>query len=58
MRNFTNGSDHRKAGRRRPTVNITPLERAGRVVVGAATAAAGVLLLLSAASMLAVVLEL
>ncbi len=58
MSNADTGSDHRRAGLRRPTVNITPLERAGRVAVGAAATVAGILLLVSAASVLAVVLEL
>ena len=40
------------------TVNITPTERVGRVVIGAAAAIVGVVLLLSAGSVLAVVLEL
>ena len=39
------------------SVNITPQERAGRVVLGAAGAVAGIILLLSAGSLLAVVLE-
>lgn len=38
-------------------VNITPGERAGRILVGAAAAVAGVVLLASAGSVLAVVLE-
>ncbi len=57
MNNVTIGSGRRPGRRHRPTVNITPLERAGRVVIGAVAAAAGVLLLLSAASVVAVVLE-
>lgn len=40
-----------------PSVNITPLERAGRVAIGAAAVIAGMLLLLSAGSALVVVLE-
>ncbi len=44
--------------RRRWNVNITPAERGGRIVLGAAAAVAGVLLLTSASSLLAVVLEL
>lgn len=43
---------------RRLSVNITPVERAGRVVLGAVAAVAGALLLVSAGSGLAVVLEL
>jgi hypothetical protein len=41
---------------RRPEINITPLERGGRVVLGGAAAKAGGLLLASASSALAVVL--
>ena len=41
----------------RPSVNITPVERAGRIVVGAAAAIVGVVLLLTAGSVLAVALE-
>ncbi len=45
--------------RRRPlTVNITPAERAGRVLIGGAAVVAAVVLLTSAGSILAVVLEL
>ncbi|TFV66518.1 UNVERIFIED_ORG: DUF2892 domain-containing protein [Bacillus sp. AZ43] len=39
------------------TVNITPPERLGRIVLGGAAAAVGVGLLLSAASLLAVIFE-
>jgi Protein of unknown function (DUF2892) len=42
---------------RRPTINITPIERLGRVLLGAFAAIAGVVLLTSAGSVLAVVLE-
>jgi hypothetical protein len=41
---------------RRPTINITPSERAGRIVLGGAAAIAGVFLLTSATGALAVVL--
>ena len=41
---------------RRPIVNITPPERAGRVLVGATGTVAGLLLLASAASAVVVVL--
>ena len=41
----------------RPTINITPAERLGRVVLGAAAAVVGVLLLASAGGAGAVVLE-
>ena len=39
-------------------INITPAERAGRVILGVAAVAAGVVLIISAGSALAVVLEL
>lgn len=42
---------------RKPEVNITPIERIGRVAVGIAAAVAGVLLLVGAGSTLAIVLE-
>lgn len=42
---------------RRPTVNITPLERWGRVVVGTAGVVAGALLLTAAGNALVIVLE-
>lgn len=42
---------------RRPTINITPIERAGRVLLGAFAAIAGAFLLASAGSVLAVILE-
>ena len=53
----TTGSERGRRGLHRPTVNITPLERAGRVAVGTVAVVAGALLLTSAASVLAVVLE-
>jgi hypothetical protein len=43
--------------RRRLQVNITPAERAGRIVVGVAAVIAGAALLASAGSAIAVVLE-
>jgi DUF2892 family protein len=45
--------------RRQPrfSVNITPVERGGRIVIGLAAVIAGVVLLISAGSVLAVVLE-
>jgi hypothetical protein len=46
------------SGRRRWSVNITPLERAGRIALGAAAVIFGVVLLTSAGSVIAVVLEL
>jgi hypothetical protein len=42
---------------RRPSINITPVERGGRVVLGALAAIAGALLLTSAESVVAVILE-
>lgn len=42
---------------RRPNVNITPVERIGRVVIGVAAITAGAALLTSAGAVLAVVLE-
>ena len=45
------------APRRRLSVNITPFERAGRILLGGAAAIFGVVLLTSAGSVLAVVLE-
>jgi len=45
------------SARRRLTVNITPAERAGRILIGAAAAITAVVLLASAGSILAVVLE-
>ena len=41
---------------RGPEINITPLERGGRIVLGAAAAITGVLMLTSASGALAVVL--
>ena len=45
------------SGKRRLTVNITPVERGGRIAIGLAAVIAGVILLVSAASALSVVLE-
>lgn len=42
---------------RRPTVNITPRERAGRIVLGAVGIVGGVILLGSAAAALALALD-
>ena len=42
---------------RRLETNITPIERVGRIVIGAAAAVAGLALLTSAGGALAVVLE-
>ena len=44
--------------RSRFSVNITPAERAGRILLGGAAAVAGVILLASAGSVVAVILEL
>jgi Protein of unknown function (DUF2892) len=41
---------------KRPEINITPSERAGRIALGGAAAVAGLVLLLSASGVLAVVL--
>ena len=40
-----------------PAVNITPIERAGRIILGLLCMVAGVLLLTGAASLVAIVLE-
>ena len=42
---------------RRPTINITPLERLGRVAVGSAGTVAGLLLLASATGTTVIVLQ-
>lgn len=42
---------------RRPTINITPAERVGRVLVGLAGVVAGLILLIPAGGAVAVVLE-
>ena len=42
---------------KRPEINITPIERAGRIAVGAAAASLGLVLLVSAGSALAITLE-
>ena len=42
---------------RRPSVNISPVERAGRILMGTGAVVAGALLLAAAGSVLAVVLE-
>lgn len=52
------GRPHAKGGRRAwRTVNITPVERLGRIAVGLAAVAAGIVLLAGAGSALAVALE-
>ncbi len=45
------------SGRRRLAVNITPVERGGRIAIGLAAVIVAVVLLVSAGSALAVVLE-
>ncbi len=50
------GSGHRS--QRRLPVNITPLERGGRIAIGLAAIVVGAVLLISAGSAVAVVLEL
>ena len=50
------GLVHSKA-LRRPTINVTPIERAGRILLGAAAAVVGILLLADAGGAVAVVLE-
>ena len=42
---------------RRPQINITPLERAGRILIGGGAAVVGVALLASAGGALAIILE-
>lgn len=42
---------------KRPRINITPTERVGRIVIGAAAAMAGLVLLASTGGTLAVALE-
>ena len=42
----------------RPSVNITPVERGGRIAIGLAAMIAGLVLIASAGSALAVILEL
>lgn len=50
--------DRRRASRwHRLSINITPAERIGRIAMGAAGVVVGVILLASAASALAVILE-
>ncbi len=57
MTTNTTRSDH-ASGKRRPNINITPVERAGRILMGTAAVIAAVVLLASAGSAVAVVLEL
>jgi hypothetical protein len=44
--------------RRRLSINITPIERVGRIVIGLAAILAGIVLLTSASSTIAAILEL
>ena len=54
---FANDATGAGSRRRRLAVNITPIERGGRIVLGLATVIVAVVLLVSAGSALAVVLE-
>ena len=58
MTKNSTGFDYVNGPRRSRDVNITPVERAGRIFMGAAAAIAAVILLTSAGSAVAVVLEL
>ena len=58
MTNNSTKFDLVNEARRSLDVNITPVERAGRVVMGAAAAIAAIILLTSAGSAVAVVLAL
>ncbi len=52
------GGDVRRTNRRhRPSINITPVERIGRIVVGSAAVVVGVVLLTSAIAAVAIILE-
>ncbi len=51
-------ADHGRHRRRRLSVNITPVERGGRIAIGLAAMIAGLVLVVSAGSALAAVLEL
>jgi hypothetical protein len=54
-----NGTVHQKEGKstmKRPSVNITAVERVGRIVIGGAAAVAGVVLLVPASGVVAIVL--
>ena len=57
MTTNTTRSDN-ASGERRPNINITSVERAGRILMGTAAVIAAVVLLTSAGSAVAVVLEL
>lgn len=53
-----NDDDVRRTNRRhRPSINITPVERISRIVVGSAAVVVGVILLTSAITAAAIVLE-
>ena len=58
MTNYTHPIPSMPTRRRRYSVNITPTERAGRVILGTVAAIAGVVLLTAASGVVAVVLEL
>lgn len=57
MHSTVEGTHEPVKATRRLSVNITPVERIGRVVIGAAAFVAAVVLLVGAGSALAVVLE-
>ncbi|MHB8378589.1 MAG: YgaP family membrane protein [Acidimicrobiales bacterium] len=51
------GQDLRPTHLHRPSVNITPVERTGRIAIGVATIVIGAILLTSATSGVAIILE-
>lgn len=55
--NVVAASTHGRRMLRRPAINITPVERVGRVLIGTAAVLAGAGLLVSAASVPAMVVE-
>ncbi len=57
VRPLTGEVTSRDSWPRRPSVNISPAERAGRIVLGVVAVITGSVLLVSAATVLAVVLE-
>lgn len=57
MTTNTTRSDH-ASGKRWPNINITPVERAGRILIGTAAVIVAVVLLTGAGPAVAVVLEL
>ncbi len=54
---MTSTRSNEKSRLRRPWVNITPIERIGRIVLGAGAVAAGVILLTSPGSAVVIGLE-